>query len=103
MNPVLPSTPRNFQPTLATIPTSLPPASLSSSHTRPAIIPAVRPSPIQQSRASPIVTSQHLQPEASSSRRREELSPFPFPDAQVFRQRDCWPIQVTREDPNMES
>ncbi|MBW0568255.1 hypothetical protein O181_107970, partial [Austropuccinia psidii MF-1] len=58
---LIPSTPRNFQPTLATIPTSLPPASPSSSHTRPAIIPAVTPSPIQQSRASPIVTSQQLQ------------------------------------------
>ncbi|MBW0464691.1 hypothetical protein O181_004406 [Austropuccinia psidii MF-1] len=50
---LIPSTPRNFQPTLATIPTSLPPASPSSSHTRPAIIPEVRP--------SPIVTSKQLQ------------------------------------------
>ncbi|MBW0467640.1 hypothetical protein O181_007355 [Austropuccinia psidii MF-1] len=58
---LIPSTPKNFQPTLATIPTSLPPASPSSSHTRPAMIPAVRPSPIQQSRTSPIVTSQKLQ------------------------------------------
>ncbi|MBW0476692.1 hypothetical protein O181_016407 [Austropuccinia psidii MF-1] len=54
---LIPSTPRNFQPTLATIP----PASPSSSQTRTSIIPAVRPSLIQQSRASPIVTSQHLQ------------------------------------------
>ncbi|MBW0466743.1 hypothetical protein O181_006458 [Austropuccinia psidii MF-1] len=88
----IPSTPRNFQPTLATIPTSLPPASPSSSHTRPAISPEVR--------LSPIVTSQQLQPEASSSRRREVLSHLPFPAAQVFQQRDHWPIQVTREDPN---
>ncbi|MBW0470325.1 hypothetical protein O181_010040 [Austropuccinia psidii MF-1] len=58
---LIPSTPRNFQPTLATIPTSLPHASPSSSNTRPAILPEVRPSPIQQSRASPIVTSQQLQ------------------------------------------
>ncbi|MBW0555650.1 hypothetical protein O181_095365 [Austropuccinia psidii MF-1] len=55
------SNPRKFQLTLATIPTSLPPASPSSSHSRSAMIPAVRPSPIQQSRASPIVTSQQLQ------------------------------------------
>ncbi|MBW0519008.1 hypothetical protein O181_058723 [Austropuccinia psidii MF-1] len=55
---LIPSTPRNFQPTLAAIPTSLPHSSPNSSHTRPAINPAVRPSPIQQSRASPIVTSQ---------------------------------------------
>ncbi|MBW0487886.1 hypothetical protein O181_027601 [Austropuccinia psidii MF-1] len=100
---LIPSTPRNLQPTLAEIPTYLPHSSPSSSYTRPAINPEVRPSPIQQSRASPIVTSQQLQPEASSSRRREELSPLPFPASQVFQQRDCWPIQVTREDPNTES
>ncbi|MBW0562531.1 hypothetical protein O181_102246 [Austropuccinia psidii MF-1] len=58
---LIPSTLRNFQPALAIIPTSLPPASPSSSHTRPVMIPAVRPSPIQQSRTSPIVTSQQLQ------------------------------------------
>ncbi|MBW0463344.1 hypothetical protein O181_003059 [Austropuccinia psidii MF-1] len=86
------STPKTFQPTLSAIPTSLLHSSPSSSHTRPAINPEVRPSPIQQSRASPIVTSQQLQPEASSSRRREELSPLPFPAAQVFQQKDCWPI-----------
>ncbi|MBW0464625.1 hypothetical protein O181_004340 [Austropuccinia psidii MF-1] len=78
---LIPSTPRNFQPTLSTIPTFLLPASPSSSHTRSAMVPAVRLFPIQQSRASPIVTSQQLQPEASSSRRREELSPLPFPAA----------------------
>ncbi|MBW0507862.1 hypothetical protein O181_047577 [Austropuccinia psidii MF-1] len=58
---LIPSTPRNFQPTLSIIPTSLPPATPSSSHTRPAMIPEVRPSPIQQSRGSPIFTSQQLQ------------------------------------------
>ncbi|MBW0528769.1 hypothetical protein O181_068484 [Austropuccinia psidii MF-1] len=67
----IPSTPRNFQPTLATIPTSIPPASPHSSHTRPALNTAVRPSPIQQSRNSPIVNSQQLQPVASTSRRRD--------------------------------
>ncbi|MBW0537153.1 hypothetical protein O181_076868 [Austropuccinia psidii MF-1] len=82
---LFPSTPRNFQPTLAAIPTSLPHSSPSSSHTRPAINPAVRPSPIQQSRASPIVTSQKVQPEASSSKGRKELLPFPFPSTQVFQ------------------
>ncbi|MBW0544851.1 hypothetical protein O181_084566 [Austropuccinia psidii MF-1] len=100
---VIPSTPRAFQPTLATIPTSIPPASKNSSHTRPALNPAVRPNPIQQPRNSPIVTSQQLQPVASTSRRREELSPFPFPSSQVFQRRDQWPIRVTREDPNMVS
>ncbi|MBW0471404.1 hypothetical protein O181_011119 [Austropuccinia psidii MF-1] len=97
---LIPSTPRNFQPTLATITISLPPESPSLSHTRPAMIPAVRPSPIKQSRASPIVTPQQIQAVASSSRRREELSPLPFPDTQLFQKRDCWPIQVTREEPN---
>ncbi|MBW0569074.1 hypothetical protein O181_108789 [Austropuccinia psidii MF-1] len=92
---IIPSNPRNFQPTLATIPTSIPPSSPSSSHTRPALNPAVRP--------SPIVTSEQLQPVASTSRRREEISPLPFPATQVFQCRDCWPIQVTREDPNMAS
>ncbi|MBW0512476.1 hypothetical protein O181_052191 [Austropuccinia psidii MF-1] len=85
---VIPSTPRNFQPTLATIPTSIPPASPHSSHTRPAFNTAVRPSPIQQSRNSPIVNSQQLQPVASTSRRRDKLSPLPFPATQVFQRRD---------------
>ncbi|MBW0507438.1 hypothetical protein O181_047153 [Austropuccinia psidii MF-1] len=97
---VIPSTPRAFQPTLSTIPTSIPPSSPNSSHTRPALNTAVRPSPIQQSRNAPIVTSQKLQPVASTNRRREELSPLPFPAAQVFQHRDQWPIRITREDPN---
>ncbi|MBW0503867.1 hypothetical protein O181_043582 [Austropuccinia psidii MF-1] len=42
---LIPSTPRNFQPTLPTIPTSIPPSSPHSSHTRPALNPEVRPSP----------------------------------------------------------
>ncbi|MBW0520817.1 hypothetical protein O181_060532 [Austropuccinia psidii MF-1] len=81
---VIPSTPRNFQHTISKISTSIPPASPHSSHTRPALNPAVRPSPIQQSRNSPIVNSQQLQPVASTSRQREELSPLLFPAAQVF-------------------
>ncbi|MBW0576082.1 hypothetical protein O181_115797 [Austropuccinia psidii MF-1] len=44
---IIPSTPRTFQPTLSTIPTSLPPASPIPSHARPAFNQAVRPSPIQ--------------------------------------------------------
>ncbi|MBW0531145.1 hypothetical protein O181_070860 [Austropuccinia psidii MF-1] len=94
---IIPITPRNFQPTLSTIP----PASPNSSHTRTALNPAVRPSPIKQPRNSPIVTS--LQPVASTSRRREVLSPLLFPATQVFQHRDLWPIKVTREDPNMAS
>ncbi|MBW0492953.1 hypothetical protein O181_032668 [Austropuccinia psidii MF-1] len=47
---VIPSTPRTFQPVLASIPTTLPPASPSTSHARPAFKKAARPSPIQQPR-----------------------------------------------------
>ncbi|MBW0545685.1 hypothetical protein O181_085400 [Austropuccinia psidii MF-1] len=100
---VIPSTPRTFQPVLASIPTSLPPSSPSPSHARPSLNQAVRPSPSQQPRNSPITTSQQLQPMASSSRRRDGLSPFPSPASQVFQRKDCWPIQITREDPNAES
>ncbi|MBW0526365.1 hypothetical protein O181_066080 [Austropuccinia psidii MF-1] len=50
-----------------------------------------------------MVTSQQPQPVASTSRRREELSPLPFPAAQVFQCQYQWPMQVTREDPNMAS
>ncbi|MBW0570979.1 hypothetical protein O181_110694 [Austropuccinia psidii MF-1] len=57
---VIPSTPRTFQPVLASIPTSLPPASQIPSHSRPALTQEVRPSPIQQPRNSPITTSQKL-------------------------------------------
>ncbi|MBW0571196.1 hypothetical protein O181_110911 [Austropuccinia psidii MF-1] len=74
------STPRTFQPMLASIPSTIPPPSPTTSHARPALNPA-----------------------AISSRRRDGLSPLPFPAAQVFQRRDCWPIQVTREDPNAAS
>ncbi|MBW0577085.1 hypothetical protein O181_116800, partial [Austropuccinia psidii MF-1] len=101
---IIPSTPRTFQPMLASIPTTLPPPSPTTSHTtRPALNPAVRPSPVQQPRNSPITTSCQLQPVASSSRRRDGLSPLPFPAAQVFQRRERWPIWVTREDPNAAS
>ncbi|MBW0489714.1 hypothetical protein O181_029429 [Austropuccinia psidii MF-1] len=96
---VVPSTPRNFQPVLSTIP----PLSKSLSTARPSLVPKVRSSPIPQPRNSPMITSQQLQPVASSSKRREEGSPFPFPATQVFQKRECWPIQATREDPNMEN
>ncbi|MBW0473064.1 hypothetical protein O181_012779 [Austropuccinia psidii MF-1] len=81
----------------------LPPASPSFSSTRPALILEVRPSSMHQSRSSPIVTSKQRQPVASSSRRREDLSPLPFTASQLFQKRDHWPTQVTREDPNTAS
>ncbi|MBW0519205.1 hypothetical protein O181_058920 [Austropuccinia psidii MF-1] len=77
------NTPKNFQPTLATNP----PASCNPSHTRPSLNQAVRSFPIPQPRYLPMVTSQQPQPVASTSRRRDELSPFPFPASQVFQ---CW-------------
>ncbi|MBW0548682.1 hypothetical protein O181_088397 [Austropuccinia psidii MF-1] len=43
---VIPSTPRTFKPILASIPTTIPPPSPSTSHARPALNPAVRPSPV---------------------------------------------------------
>ncbi|MBW0475362.1 hypothetical protein O181_015077 [Austropuccinia psidii MF-1] len=101
--PIRPSTLRNFQPTLATILTSIPPVSPHSSHTRDALNPAIRLSSSQQPRNSPIVTSQQLQPVARTIRRREKLSPLPFPASQVFQCRVLWPIQVTIEYPNMVS
>ncbi|MBW0470536.1 hypothetical protein O181_010251 [Austropuccinia psidii MF-1] len=61
----------------------------------------MRPSPIPQHRSSPMVTSQQLQPVASSSERREYQLPLPVPASQVFQQRENWPIRVTREDPNI--
>ncbi|MBW0470902.1 hypothetical protein O181_010617 [Austropuccinia psidii MF-1] len=100
---VIPSTPGNFQPVLSTIPPSIPPPSPSASTARPALVSTVRPSPIPQPRNSPMVTSQQLQPVASSSRRIEDCSPFPFPAAQVFQQREHWPIHATSKDPNMEN
>ncbi|MBW0569673.1 hypothetical protein O181_109388 [Austropuccinia psidii MF-1] len=81
---VIPSTPRTFQPILASIPPTTPPSSPSTSHARPALNPAGRPSPVQKYRNSPITTSHQLQPVASSSRRRDGLSPLPFPAAQIF-------------------
>ncbi|MBW0499699.1 hypothetical protein O181_039414 [Austropuccinia psidii MF-1] len=96
---VIPSTPRTFQPVLA----SIRPSSPSTSHARPALNPEVRPSPSKKPRNSPITTSQQLQPVASYSRRRDGLSPLPFPAAQVFQGKDHLPIRTTREDPNVAS
>ncbi|MBW0579670.1 hypothetical protein O181_119385 [Austropuccinia psidii MF-1] len=48
-----------------------------------------------------MVTSKQLQPVASSSRRREERSPFLFAAKNVFQRREQWPVCITQEDPNM--
>ncbi|MBW0584592.1 hypothetical protein O181_124307 [Austropuccinia psidii MF-1] len=98
---VIPSTPISFQPVLSTIPSSIPPPSPNPLAYSPALVSPVRPSPIPQPRNSPIVISQQLQTVASSRRRREDQSPLPFPPSQVFQQREYWPIQITREYPNM--
>ncbi|MBW0589217.1 hypothetical protein O181_128932 [Austropuccinia psidii MF-1] len=100
---VIPSTQRTFQAMLASIPSAIPPPSPTTSHSRPALNPAVRPPPVQPSRISSMTTSHQLQPEASSNRIRDGLSPLLFPAAQVFQRRDRWPIRVTREDLNAAS
>ncbi|MBW0516721.1 hypothetical protein O181_056436 [Austropuccinia psidii MF-1] len=50
---IIHNTPKNFQPTLSTIPTSIPPASPNPSHSRSASNQAVRPSPIPQPETHP--------------------------------------------------
>ncbi|MBW0497900.1 hypothetical protein O181_037615 [Austropuccinia psidii MF-1] len=50
-----------------------------------------------------MVTSQQLQPVESSERRREDSLPLLFPAAQVFQQREHWPIDITRKYPSMEN
>ncbi|MBW0499324.1 hypothetical protein O181_039039 [Austropuccinia psidii MF-1] len=94
---VIPSTPKDSQQVLSIIN----PPSPSISTARPALVSTVRPSPIPQPRNSLMVTTQQLQPVASSSRRREDQSPLPFPATQVFQQREHWPVLDNREDPNM--
>ncbi|MBW0557207.1 hypothetical protein O181_096922 [Austropuccinia psidii MF-1] len=54
---VIPSTPRNLQPILSTIPSSIPPASPNISTSRPALVSPVRPSPIPHPKNSPTITS----------------------------------------------
>ncbi|MBW0474951.1 hypothetical protein O181_014666 [Austropuccinia psidii MF-1] len=98
---VILSIPRNFQPVLPTVPSSIPPPSPNPSTYRAALASQIRPSPIPQPRPSPVLTSQKLKPVDIISRRREEWSPFPFPDAQVFQTRNHWTIRITREDPNV--
>ncbi|MBW0490943.1 hypothetical protein O181_030658 [Austropuccinia psidii MF-1] len=98
---VILSTPRNFQQVISIIPSAIPPPLPDPSTSRPTLVLTVGPSPLPQLRISPILTSQQLKPVARSSRRREGFLPLPFPATQVFQQRECWPIQVTREDPNM--
>ncbi|MBW0472089.1 hypothetical protein O181_011804 [Austropuccinia psidii MF-1] len=100
---VIPSTPRNLQPLLSTIPSSIPPPSPIPSTARPSWVSTVRPSPIPHPRDFPMITSQQLQAVANSSRRRDNRSPFPFPATQVFQKRENWPIRLTREDPNMKN
>ncbi|MBW0521977.1 hypothetical protein O181_061692 [Austropuccinia psidii MF-1] len=94
---VIPSTPRNFQPVLFTIPSSIPPPPTA----RNSLVSSVRPSPIPQPRSSAMVISKQVQLVASSSRRREDCTPFLFPAAKLFQGREHWLIQVTREHSNM--
>ncbi|MBW0517910.1 hypothetical protein O181_057625 [Austropuccinia psidii MF-1] len=70
---------------------------------QPVLVSSMRPSPIPQPRHSPMFTFQQLKPVSSSSRRREDQLPLPFPAAQLFQRREHWLVQVTREHPNMEN
>ncbi|MBW0568631.1 hypothetical protein O181_108346 [Austropuccinia psidii MF-1] len=94
---VIPSTPRTFQSILASIPTTIPPPSPSTSHARPALNPEVRPSPVQKSRNSPITTSHQLQ------QKKRWIVPFAVSCHSSFSKKERWPIRVTREDPNTAS
>ncbi|MBW0469122.1 hypothetical protein O181_008837 [Austropuccinia psidii MF-1] len=81
---------------LDTNPFTIPPHSPS-----PALVSKMRQSPLSQPIYSPMDTSQQLQPVISSSRRREDQFPLPFPATQVFQKREFLPIWLTREDQNM--
>ncbi|MBW0516543.1 hypothetical protein O181_056258 [Austropuccinia psidii MF-1] len=98
---LIPIGPRNLKPVLSTIKSSVPLPSPNLSTSRPVMASPLRPSPIPQPRHCPMVTSQKLLPGASSRGRREESSPFPFPESQVFHRREQWPVCVTQEDLNI--
>ncbi|MBW0472972.1 hypothetical protein O181_012687 [Austropuccinia psidii MF-1] len=83
---LIPSTLRKFQQVLSTIPFSIPPPLPYTSTSRPALVSPVRTSPIPQPRNSPMVTSQQLNPVASSSRRREDQLSLPVPPPKYFRE-----------------
>ncbi|MBW0523455.1 hypothetical protein O181_063170 [Austropuccinia psidii MF-1] len=73
---VFPSTPRTFQPILFSIPTTIPPPSPSSSHARPSLNQAERPSPVQQSRNSPITTSPPTSTCGQLQQKKRWIAPF---------------------------
>ncbi|MBW0464869.1 hypothetical protein O181_004584 [Austropuccinia psidii MF-1] len=50
-----------------------------------------------------MITSQQLQPVPSCTRAIEDQLHLPLPTAPVFERRKNWPVQVTREDPNIEN
>ncbi|MBW0574562.1 hypothetical protein O181_114277 [Austropuccinia psidii MF-1] len=82
----------------STIPSLIPQPSPNTFNARPALV-----SPIPKPRNSPVVTSQKLQPVASSSRRREDQSPLLLSAAHVFQKREHGPITATIQDQNMEN
>ncbi|MBW0490887.1 hypothetical protein O181_030602 [Austropuccinia psidii MF-1] len=96
---LIPNTPRNFQPFLFPVPSSVPHPSPKSSTSRPILASKMNSSPITQPRSSPVLTSHQLQTVARASQRRDDWSPLPFPDSQVFQNWEHWPIRVNREDP----
>ncbi|MBW0471302.1 hypothetical protein O181_011017 [Austropuccinia psidii MF-1] len=67
---LIPSTPRNFQPVLYSVPTLVPPPSPKSSIYRPMLASPMKPSPIPYPRPSTVLNSHQLQTVARIRRRR---------------------------------
>ncbi|MBW0461153.1 hypothetical protein O181_000868 [Austropuccinia psidii MF-1] len=63
---LIPNTPRNFQPVLPLLPSSIPPPSPKPSTSRPFLTSPMKSSPIQQPRPSPIPTCDQHQPKKRS-------------------------------------
>ncbi|MBW0486165.1 hypothetical protein O181_025880 [Austropuccinia psidii MF-1] len=78
---LIPSTPGSFQPVLSSLLSSSPPSSPKPSISRTVLASPMKPSTIPKPRPSENPTSLQLQPVASTSQRREDQYPLPFPSA----------------------
>ncbi|MBW0480178.1 hypothetical protein O181_019893 [Austropuccinia psidii MF-1] len=89
-NQIIPSTPRDFQPRISTVSSSVPHPSPNTSTTRPSVLA----SPF---RPSPVPPSNTLQPISRiSNPSRAKIFPLPPLYSQVFQRRDHWPVKSTR-------
>ncbi|MBW0501307.1 hypothetical protein O181_041022 [Austropuccinia psidii MF-1] len=100
---IIPSTPRNFQPRLAAVPSSINQSSPHPSTARPPTLASeMRPSPAPKYRPSPIPPFSNLQPLASTSNQsRAERLPLTQPSTQLLKSREYWHVRATREDKNV--